>query len=257
MKKLIVGSNRVEVPAERKVATGGLATAILAALRESNGLWFGGGGQVLEHDTEPSVFESGGFTYITTALTSQDYYEYYNGFANSTLWPLFHFRLDHMASDRRSLEGYRRVNGKFADKLMKFIRPGDSLWIHDYHLIPMASALRERGFRGPIGFFLHTPFPPCELLSALPCHEELVRNLCAYDVVGFQTPRDVSAFHDYIGREAHGEVGRDEMVEAYGTRVRVVALPISINPEEFAQLAGSASRSQAAEQIERASCRER
>src|SRR3546814_1363298 len=113
MKRLIVVSNRVAVPAERKVATGGLATAILAALRESNGIWFGWSGEVLEHDTEPSVFESGGFTYITPALTSQDYYEYYNGFANSTPWPLFHFRLDPLAYAPRNPAGFRRVKCQF------------------------------------------------------------------------------------------------------------------------------------------------
>lgn len=251
MNRLIVVSNRVAVPAERKVATGGLATAIMAALRETGGIWFGWNGEVSESDSEASVFESGGLTYVTAPLTSQDYTEYYNGFANSTLWPLLHMRLDHMNFDRRSLQGYRRVNEKFADKLMRHVEPGDSIWIHDYHLIPMAAALRERGFDGAIGFFLHTPFPPCELLLALPCHDDIVRWLCAYDLVGFQTRRDLIAFNDYVGRESGGEIKDDEYVTAYGRHLRAVALPISVNPEEFAQMAGTASRSQTAERLKR------
>ena len=112
----------------------------------------------------------------TSPSTSRkdDYQEFYNGFANRVLWPILHYRLDLAEFSRRDLGGYLRVNEHFARKLEKLLRPDDVIWVHDYHLIPLAKALRERGHKNRIGFFLHIPCPPPEILTALPNHERLI-----------------------------------------------------------------------------------
>ena len=121
--------------------------------------------------------------------------EYYNGFANRVLWPILHYRLDLAEFARRDLSGYFRVNDHFATELEKVIDDDDLIWVHDYHLIPIADALRRRGHANRIGFFLHVPFPPPEILTSLPNHEQLIPLLLQYDVVGFQTEGDVRQFH--------------------------------------------------------------
>ena len=114
---------------------------------------------------------------MTTSLGAEDYQEYYNGFANRVLWPILHYRFDLAEFSRRDLSGYMRVNEHFATELDKILRPDDLVWVHDYHLIPLAKALRERGHRNRIGFFLHIPCPPPEVLTALPNHERLIPTL--------------------------------------------------------------------------------
>ena len=120
---------------------------------------------------------SGDNEYIVTDLKPEDFDEYYNGFANRVLWPIFHYRLDLAEFSRRDLSGYLRVNDHFADELVKVLEPDDIVWVHDYHLIPLAKALRKRGLNNRIGFFLHIPLPPPEILTAMPNHETLIPSL--------------------------------------------------------------------------------
>lgn len=244
MGRLVVISNRVALPEEGKVATGGLAVAVLAALRDAGGVWFGWSGNLSSSTpTRVDRVEHGGLTYATVDLYDEDYEAYYNGFANGTLWPLLHYRLDKLSFNRRDWSIYQRVNAWFARLVLGFIEPGDRVWAHDYHLIPLAGALREAGVGCPLGFFLHTPFPPCELLRTLPFHRELVRALCQYDLVGFQTERDLAAFHDYILHQAEGAIGGDGSVVAFGRKLHAAALPIGIDTENFRTMAETASRS--------------
>ena len=112
-----------------------------------------------------------------TDLPKEDYDEYYNGFANRVLWPILHYRLDLAEFSRRDLSGYLRVNDHFADELQKVLLPDDVIWVHDYHFLPFAKALRERGHKNKIGFFLHVPFPPPEIVTALPHHERIISAL--------------------------------------------------------------------------------
>ena len=134
--------------------------ALAAALREYSGLWFGWSGKTTpafsgEMDTQLVD----GVTTAVIDLEEADLDEYYNGYANKTLWPLFHYRTDLAAYDRAYGEGYRRVNKRFAETLAPLISPDDVIWIHDYHLIPLARELRELGVANRIGFFLHVPWP--------------------------------------------------------------------------------------------------
>jgi len=245
LSRLVVVSNRVAPVDEGKSSTGGLAVAVLAALKRMGGIWFGWSGEVTTTPAaQPRMFDVGRLSYATVDLTPQDFEEYYNGFANSTLWPLFHYRLDLTSFTRRQYAGYLRVNNLFAAKLAPLLQADDRVWIHDYHLIPMAEALRRVGFGGKIGFFLHTPFPAHEVLLALPSHDDLVRALCAYDVVGFQTSRDLNSFRDYVTREKVGEMQEDGLTRAFGKVFMAAAFPISVDTVNIVRMAEAAAKAQ-------------
>ena len=170
MARLVVVSNRVTVPNPNDSDRAGeLAVVIRQVLMRHPGIWFGWSGKVTAK-SEASVYtiERGNQSYILTDLTKNDYEEYYNGFANRVLWPVFHYRLDIAEFARRDLRGYMRVNERFAAELHKRLVPDDIIWVHDYHLFPLAKALRDLGRSNRIGFFHHIPFPPPEILTALP-----------------------------------------------------------------------------------------
>ena len=245
MSRLVVVSNRVAPIAEGRATAGGLAIAVLAALKEAGGIWFGWSGEIVATTPpKPDMNRVDNLTYATIGMTRRDHTEYYNGFANSTLWPLFHYRLDLTHFSRRNYTGYMRVNARFAKALAPLLRHEDVIWVHDYHLIPLAVELRRLGARHPMGFFLHTPFPALEILVALPRHEDLMRALCAYDLIGFQTINDLSAFHDYIVLEANGEVLPNGTVRAFGRTLRADVFPIGIDVDEFAELAAKHDNSE-------------
>ena len=241
MNRLMVVSNRVSVPnpRDREGAQGGLAVAMHAALRRNSGVWFGWSGEVSERPGPAAFREADGFTLATIDLTPDDYDEYYTGYANRSLWPLFHNRMGHTAYDRLYDRGYFRVNARFAHAMAPHIRRSDLIWVHDYHLIAVAEELRRMGSSHRIGFFLHIPFPPADLLLTLSSHEALVRGLFAYDLVGFQTEADLRAFQDYVLNEAGGVLRGDGSLEAFGRTIRAGAFPIGLDFEEFRELAGS------------------
>lgn len=245
MSRLVVVSNRVApVRKGRSGGEGGLAVAVLAALREQGGIWFGWSGRTSDQEAlEPDLFDVGKLTYATLDLSQRDYEEYYNGFANRILWPLFHYRLDLTDFSRRDMLGYERVNALFAARLRPLLKDDDLIWVHDYHLIPMGEHLRKAGCRQRIGFFLHIPWPAPEVLLALPNHAALVQAICSYDLVGFQTERDVHAFQEYIETEANGVVGSGGEVEAFGRRLRIGAFPIGVDTDDVARFARNAAGS--------------
>ena len=231
--RIVVVSNRVAPVNEGRAAAGGLAVAVLAALRRSGGIWFGWSGEVVADPGDTvDVTESGRLSRATVDLSERDYAEYYNHFANATLWPLFHYRVDLVNFDRGDYAGYRRVNADFARKLAGLLRPDDVIWAHDYHLIPLGRELRRLGVRNRMGFFLHTPLPPRELLATLPVHDELMRCFSFFDLVGFQTERDCGHLCDYMAGEAGARVERREdgaLIRAFRRRFRVEAHPIGID----------------------------
>ncbi|MEJ0037272.1 MAG: trehalose-6-phosphate synthase [Gammaproteobacteria bacterium] len=200
MKRLVCVSNRISVPGTGSGA-GGLAVGLTAAMSRSGGLWLGWSGETSETPSEsPQVVAHGNIDYATIDLTPAQVEDYYNGYCNGALWPLFHYFPDVFKHEQRHYEAYQAVNQLFAKQLLKMLRPGDAVWVHDYHLIPMARYLRQEQFDGPIGFFLHTPFPHIQVLKLLPNHAEVVRDLCQYDVAGFQTGDDVQSFKSCIVR---------------------------------------------------------
>lgn len=237
MGRLIVVSNRVNPPADAGVETaGGLAMALAAALREYSGTWFGWSGETVETFTgQISMQRIGGVTVALMDLEEQDREEYYDGYANRTLWPLFHSRTDLAAYERSFDAGYQRVNRRFAETLAPLIGPDDLVWIHDYHLIPLGQELRRLGVANRIGFFLHIPWPGPRTLTTLPQHRRLVESLLAYDLVGFQSNDALTAFGEYVERELDLKV-EDGIVTFSGRETCAGAFPIGIEAEAFARL---------------------
>ena len=235
MSRLIVVSNRVSAPKDpAEASAGGLAMALSAALRKYEGLWFGWSGETVETFTgEPQMEDRAGVTVALLDLEPQDVEEYYNGYANKTLWPLFHHRVDLTAYERSYGEGYERVNRRFAESLAPLIRPDDLIWVHDYHLIPLAFHLRRLGVTNRIGFFLHTPWPARQLLVTLPHHSRLVESMFAYDLVGFHTEEWLDLFRDYVVTEARGELVGDGGLECFGGRIQTGVFPIGIDVESY------------------------
>jgi trehalose 6-phosphate synthase len=235
MSRLVVVSNRIADP--RKTAAGGLAVALGDVLNATGGLWFGWSGKVVDSDADDVHFQQAGTVKLATMdLSQSDHDAFYLGYSNGVLWPVFHYRVDLADFDAGYINGYRRVNQLFARKLMPLLEDDDIIWVHDYHLIPLAAELRALGCRHRIGFFLHIPLPPPLLLAAIPGHDWLVRALFAYDLVGFQSEADLSHFARYVETEAHAQPVEQGRWRAFGRTVHAGAFPIGIDVEEFAQL---------------------
>ncbi len=237
MSRLIVISNRVAVAKARGAAgaQGGLAGALNSALKENGGIWFGWSGQETREFTgSVNLHRAEGVTTATIDLEPQDVEEYYNGYANRTLWPLFHYRVDLTEYEREFGKGYERVNDRFADSVTPLIEPADVVWIHDYHLIPLGERLRQRGARNRMGFFLHTPWPPTRLLVSLPYHERLVHSMLAYDLIGFQNAEWLESFLHYCRKEMDAEVNEETGTVTHDGRTIVArAFPIGIDYDHF------------------------
>ena len=240
MSRLVIVSNRVALPGEARA--GGLAVALQAALEETGGLWFGWSGKIDPvRSGRLQEQQAGNIRYVTIDLSRRDHADYYNGFANRSLWPLLHFRVDLVDYSRETYAAYRRVNALFAEKLAPLLRDDDLVWVHDYHLIPLAALLREHGVRCRLGFFLHVPMPSSDLLAALPQHGRLFEGLSAYDLVGFQTSRDLERFQDYVRLFGRGNVVAPGVLETGGgRRLHAGAFPISIDTAHIEQQAREA-----------------
>lgn len=241
MSRLVIVSNRVG-PLTDEGKAGGLAVGIADALRRRGGVWFGWSGEVSPAGTYGDLqqTEVGKVTMATLDLTEEDLETFYSGFSNATLWPILHYRVDLAEFEPRNREGYDRVNWRMAARLLKLLKPDDTLWIHDYHFFPLGRRVREAGFRGPMGFFLHVPFPPFDLLRAIPDSQRLFSALLAYDLVGFQTPRDVQNFRRFALAWLGAVEGPDDtLITPSGRSVTIDAFPIGIDAEGFAKLASS------------------
>jgi trehalose 6-phosphate synthase len=227
---------------------GGLEVVLRATLRKHPCVWLGWSGKVNETPRTETILQ-GDNEYIVTDLKPEDFDEYYNGFANRVLWPIFHYRLDLAEFSRRDLSGYLRVNEHFADELVKVLGPDDIVWVHDYHLIPLAKALRARGLNNRIGFFLHIPLPPPEILTAMPNHETLIPSLGDYDLVGFQTDGDAANFARYLAKEL-GTPSHISLRLGSGDRaMRIGTFPVGIETLHFTRLAGKSVRTKMVQQV--------
>jgi len=233
MSRIVAVSNRVG-PIRGAARAGGLAVALVEALRKSRGLWFGWSGRIAPTEGSARSERFGSFELATIDLTEAEHEDYYNGFANRCLWPLFHYRIDLTAYDRHYYDGYHRVNVRFARALQPLLLESDRVWVHDYHLIPFAQSLRDMGCKQAMGFFLHIPFPSREVLLTLPHHEKLIKSLFAYDLIGFQTQRDCERFFDYALNELPGTELRGDVLHAFGRSVRAAAFPIGIDARDYA-----------------------
>ncbi|MBZ9894638.1 MULTISPECIES: trehalose-6-phosphate synthase [unclassified Mesorhizobium] len=242
---LVVVSNRLGNIRDLSQA-GGLAVGVADALADRGGLWLGA--SALYQDSaasdEPLIQLERVGRIETAALTlpREEYSLYYNGYANSTLWPLFHYRLDLVNHRGEYLHAYRQINARFAKALAALHLGNDDLvWVHDYHLIPLAAELRRLGFRNRIGFFLHIPFPPPDLFAAAPDHEELIDDLLEDDVLGFQTETDVMNFRRSVQATSPTTFDINGAAEANGRTVLSRCFPIGIDVDSFARMANEAA----------------
>lgn len=252
MKRLVCVSNRLSLP-KKGSASGGLAVGVLAALKQTGGLWFGWGGETVQGEPGAArVTVRDEVSYATVELPRDDFEAYYNGFANATLWPLFHYLMRGFQFNEEHYEAYCRVNRLLAQRLAPLLESDDLIWVHDYHLIPLARELRELGITQPIGFFLHIPFPHIDMLRVLPVHAQLLRELAAYDVVGFQTENDLQAFRSGVQRVLGDEaLLPDGRIEVDGRTVRAGVYPIGVDVAALEAAARQCADNDAARRLSR------
>jgi trehalose 6-phosphate synthase len=232
MSRLVVVSNRVAPIQEGEATAGGLAAGVLDALKQKGGLWFGWSGEVTAGGEVKAQHTVGPISLFTINLSRQDYDEFYRGFANGMLWPVLHYQVGLGRFEWQEFAGYRRVNALFARALAPLVQPDDLIWVHDYHLLSLADALRAEGLRNRIGLFLHTPFPAPGVFMTIPAYHDLFRSMCGFDLLGFQTGIDRTAFVDYALRHADGMPDGNDAVAVFGRTVRTGVYPIGVHVEE-------------------------
>lgn len=248
MSRLIAISNRTAV--DPNARAGGLAIALWEALSARGGAWAGWSGEISEdEESETQVFSDDGVDFILTDLTQQEHDGYYHAYSNRTLWPLFHYRTDLVTFDHEAFQIYAGVNRRLAEMVLEHIKDEDLLWVHDYHLLLLTRDLREMGWNGRAGFFLHIPFPPPEVFTILPEHREVAEALCAHSVVGFQSERDRSNFVRYLVEYCDASEDSDGRVTAFNSKTLIRAYPIGIDPAAFTQASVSEAARSAAHQI--------
>lgn len=253
--RLVVVSNRLPVVVKKDDAgaytltsgSGGLITALAPVLRHRGGLWIGWPGCGAAADVAPllaGATRDTGYTLVPVYLEPIDVEEYYDGFSNQVLWPVCHDLSSKIAFLPRYWQGYRRVNRRFAEVVAARTGAKDFVWVHDYHLLLLASCLRELEVGRRTGFFLHVPFPPLDLFLKLPWRSDLLRGLLEYDLIGVQTVRDrrnlVSCVRALVRDSTVSyERGMSRVTLPGGREVRIGSFPISIDFAEFAHAAAS------------------
>lgn len=246
--RLVVVSNRTptlsELDSTEKAgpkAAGGLVSALYPALQQRGGLWFGWSGRTTRRQAHapPHLFRQGAIELATVDLSEEEVNDFYAGFCNRALWPLFHCFPTRMRLRREEYRVYRRVNHAFAVQLFPLLKEEDVVWVHDYHLIPFGTELRGLGWRGKVGFFLHTPFPPVDILTILPSATQLLADLSTYDVLGFHTQRYCQNCVDAMCIELGGTFDRGTYRGERGA-VRCGVYAIGTDPTNFARWATSA-----------------
>ena len=240
---IIVVSNRVAKTQGDEPIAGGLASALLPVVKDSGAIWVGSSGRLRDAARKDSFAEIealGAGALATVDLPAAHYQGYYEGFANSGLWPALHSRADLIRTSVADYKSYREVNAFMARTLLRFNRSDASIWVQDYHFLTLGSELRRLGITQPIGFFLHTPWPARSIMHSVPQHRELVLAMLAYDLIGFQTDEDQQNFKDYVRYELGLGVVKDTITSSHG-RSRVATFPIGINVDEFAARAAKAA----------------
>ena len=239
---LVVVSNRVSRGKANEPVTGGLAAALLPVVEKSGAIWVGSSGRVRDGSQKEPFAEIealGAGALAMLDLPAAHYGGYYEGFANSALWPALHSRSDLIRASQGDYLSYREVNAFMARALLRFQKPDSAFWVQDYHFLALGAELRDLGVTQPLGFFLHTPWPARAVIEGVPHHRELIEAMLAYDLIGFQTGDDCENFLDYLQSELALDVADGCVASRFGT-TRVAVFPIGIDPEKFAQQAAKA-----------------
>ena len=217
------------------VSPGGLVSAMRPVLQRRPGLWIGWDGSTGKVHRPGEV---DGLSVVPIPLSRTAVSQYYEGFCNGTLWPLYHDAIGAPAFERRWWTHYRDVNRRFARAAAARARRGALVWVHDYHLQLVPALLREMRPDVRIGLYIHVPFPPDELFSWLPWRTQILEGMLGADLVAFQTPEGAHNFARAARRYA-GASGLDERLEHGGRRIKVRAMPISVDSAHFGALAQS------------------
>jgi trehalose 6-phosphate synthase len=239
---LVVVSNRVSRGKPNEPMTGGLAAALLPVVEKSGAIWVGSSGRVRDgNQKEPfaEIEALGAGALAMLDLPAAHYGGYYEGFANSALWPALHSRADLIRASEDDYASYREVNAFMARALLRFQKPDSMFWIQDYHFLALGAELRDLGITQPLGLFLHTPWPTRTVISGVPHHRALIEAMLAYDLIGFQTEEDCENFLSYAESDLDLVVHDGVVISRYG-RTRAAVFPIGIDPQKFAQLAAKA-----------------
>jgi trehalose 6-phosphate synthase len=216
---------------------GGLVAAIEPVMRtHGGGVWIGWPGGT-DQDMQP--FEDEGLELVPMAMTAQEIEEYYEGFSNGTLWPLYHDVVAKPEFHREWWDAYQSVNMRFAEKAAELAAKGAMVWVHDYQLQLVPQYLRDLRPDLKIGFYLHIPFPPGELFQQLPWRRQILEGLLGADLVGFQLPGAAQNFVRLVRQRVGHKTHRDLVYLPDGRSVRAAAFPISIDAAGFEELARS------------------
>ena len=202
------------------------------------GIWMGwDGNDDGQEDTAPTtITEVEGIRLTSVPLSRDEVERFYNIFSNRTLWPVLHSFPDKATISHDSYRVYRSVNRRYAASLIDILRPGDLVWVHDYHLFPLGRELRKLGWTGRTGFFLHSPFPPSEIFGILPWARKLLTRLFDYDLVGLQTRKYVHNLQESLGNEL-GAVLIGDTVHHQGRTLKVRSFPVSADVQAFREMA--------------------
>jgi trehalose 6-phosphate synthase len=239
---LVIVANRL--PVDRVTETndtlgwrrspGGLVTALEPVLRCKEGAWIGWPGGT-ESDLEP--FVDNGIELVPVWLSADEIEEFYEGFSNATLWPLYHDLVAKPEFHREWWDAYVRVNERFAAKTAEVAAEGATVWVQDYQLQLVPRMLRELRPDLRIGFYLHIPFPPTELFQQLPWRRQILEGLLGADLIGFQLAGGAANFVRLVRSRVGHKTHRDTIHLPDGRKVRAAAFPISIDASGFAELA--------------------
>jgi trehalose 6-phosphate synthase len=239
---LVVVSNRVSRGKANEPMTGGLAAALLPVVEQSGAIWVGSSGRVRDGaQKEPfaEIEALGEGALAMLDLPAAHYGGYYEGFANSALWPALHSRTDLISATEEDYVSYREVNAFMARALLRFEKPDTTFWIQDYHFLALGAELRDLGVTQPVGFFLHTPWPAHAVMGGVPHHRELAEAMLAYDLIGFQTSDDCENFLSYLASDLGLAIENGVVTSRYG-HSRIAVFPIGIDVEKFAVQAAKA-----------------
>ena len=237
MGRLVIVSNRAP-SVDGTADSGGLVVALRDALSKNGGLWIGGAPEQQESPSASLILhDRPDFSVGLFECEPELYREFYLGYCNSVLWPAFHGRVDLIDVQKRYAEAYATVNKRLARMVAENLQEGDQIWVHDYQLIPLAQELKALGVRNRIGFFLHIPLPDLHTFMAIPDWQNVARWFSAYDLVGFQTSRDLGHMISIFQHGLRGELRANGNIGIDGREVALGAYPISIDVEGFREFA--------------------
>ena len=245
--------DRVTLPngdSDWRRSPGGLVSALEPVMRAHDGAWIGWPGSTDDADLEPFVED--GLQLVPVHLSEEEVEEFYEGFSNGTLWPLYHDLVAKPGFHREWWDAYVRVNRRFAERAAEISAEGATVWVQDYQLQLVPQMLRELRPDLRIGFYLHIPFPPAELFSQLPWRRQILEGLLGADLIGFQLPGGAGNFVRLVrGRVGH-KTHRDLVYLPDGRTVKACAFPISIDAAGFIELARTPAVQDRADEIREA-----